>query len=161
MLDTIAITATPDTRPGRRLVSSRELTLTWWVSGPTPGQRPIFVSVTDFHVPRARDLLRVYVEGLRLRPAWASMPGAVGMWLWSKPLRRRAGSVSVWRDERDLRRFVLCARHRELMRRYRDAGELSSFGWLEESFDSERVWATAASGLLEGNRARSTGKGER
>jgi hypothetical protein len=161
VLDTIAITTTPDTRRSRPLVSSRELTLTWWVSGPTPGQGPRFVSVTDFHVPRAGDLLRVYVEGLRLRRAWASMPGAVGMWLWSKPLRRRAGSVSVWRDERDLRRFVLWARHRELVRRYRDAGEVSSFGWLEERFDSERVWTKAASRLLEGDRARSTGKGER
>jgi hypothetical protein len=159
--DTIAIANTPDARRSHPLARSRELALRWWVSGPTPGHGPIFVSVTDFHVPRAADLLRVYVEGLRLRRAWASMPGAVGMWLWSKPLRRRAGSVSVWREERDLRRFVLWARHRELMRRYRDAGELSSFGWLEERFDSERVWRKAASRLVDGDRARSAREEER
>jgi heme-degrading monooxygenase HmoA len=119
------------------------------------------VSVTDFHVRRLDDLLRVYLEGWRLRRSWASMRGAVGMWLWSKPRERRSGSVSVWRDEQDLRRFVLSSRHREVMRRYRDVGELSSGGWLEDRFDPELVWSKAAGRLATAGHARPDREGER
>lgn len=74
------------------------------------------------------------------------MTGAVGLWLWGKPLRRKAGSVSVWRDEEDLRRFVAWHRHRELMRRYGDAGTVTSRSWREERFDPRRALRQAAVG---------------
>src|ERR1700737_1249690 len=96
MLETIASAATPQTRRPRPVVSPRQLTLAWWTPGPDAGHGPVFVSMTDFHVRRVEDLLRVYSEGWRLRRAWPSMSGAVGMWLWSKPQRRRGGSVWVW-----------------------------------------------------------------
>jgi hypothetical protein len=124
--------------------SGRSLTLAWWTRGPAALSGPVLVSITDFELRRARDVPRVYLEGLRLRRAWPSMSGALGMWLWTKPLRRRAGSVSVWRSAEDLHRFVRWPPHVAVMRRYRGAGELSSASWDETGFDAPAIWASAA-----------------
>jgi hypothetical protein len=111
----------------------------------------VLVSVTDFHVDRTADLLRVYLAGLRLSRAWGSVSGAVGMWLWTKPLGKRSGSISVWRTEEDLRRFIRWPRHVELMRAYRDAGELTSTTWREACFEATGIWALAAGQLSRGD----------
>ena len=115
-----------------------------WIDGPAgPDGRPVLVSVTDFYIPRTRDLIRATLEGLRLRRAWPSMPGALGLWLWVKPLSRRSGSVSVWSSNEDLRRFVGWQRHVQIMRRYRPVGELTSASWWTERFDVSEIWETA------------------
>ncbi len=122
-------------------------TFAWWTWGPAEVGGPVLVSVTDFHLQRTADLLRVYLAGLRLSRAWRSMSGAVGMWLWTKPLGKRSGSVSVWRSEKDLRHFVRWPRHVDLMRGYHDAGELTSTTWREARFDATGIWARAAAQL--------------
>jgi hypothetical protein len=115
-----------------------------WTDGPAraDGER-VFVSITDFRVTRARDLPRVWVEGMRLRRAWPSMEGAIGLWLWGKPLSRRSGSVSVWRSEEDLLRFVRWRRHVEIMSRYRDTGNITADTWWAERFDVSEIWEIA------------------
>jgi hypothetical protein len=119
-------------------------TVALWTEGPaTAAGRAVLVSVTDFQLVRWRDLIRALVEGLRLRRVWPSMPGAIGLWLWAKPLAKRSGSVSVWRCEEDLRRFVGWPRHVETMRRYRNAGELTSATWWAERFDASEIWVAA------------------
>jgi hypothetical protein len=122
-------------------------TFAWWTWGPAGAGGPVLVSVTDFHLAHTGDLLRVYLAGLRLSRAWRSMSGAVGMWLWTKPLGKRSGSVSVWRSEEDLRRFVRWPRHLELMRGFHNAGELTSTTWREARFEATRIWARAAAQL--------------
>ena len=124
--------------------SSGTPTVAWWTRGPAEAAGPVLVSVTDFHLHRTIDLLRVYVAGVRLSRAWRSMSGAVGMWLWTEPFGKRSGSISVWRTEDDLRRFIGWPRHVELMRGYRDAGELTSTTWQEARFEASRIWARAA-----------------
>jgi hypothetical protein len=120
-------------------------TLRLWIDGPAhPDDQPVLVSFTDFHVPGLRDTMGAWVQGFRLRRAWPTMPGALGLWLWAKPLRRRSGSVSVWRSEDDLRRFVAWPRHVAIMRSYRNAGELTSTMWWAERFDPAEIWAAAA-----------------
>src|SRR5438270_921834 len=89
--------------------SARTPTFAWWTWGPAEVGGSVLVSVTDFHLQHTGDLLRVYLAGLRLSRAWGSMSGAVGMWLWTKPLGKRSGSVSVWRSEEDLRRRLRLA----------------------------------------------------
>src|SRR5271154_820832 len=124
------------------------MTFALWSWGPARADAGgILVSVTDFEVLRARDLPGVYAEGLRLRRAWPSITGAVGRWLWAKPLLRRSGSVSLWRSEADLLRFVRWPRHVETMRRYRDAGEITSTSWRAERFDASEIWAMATARL--------------
>ena len=127
--------------------SARTPTFAWWTRGPAEVGGCVLVSVTDFHLQHTGDLLRVYLAGLRLSRAWGSMSGAVGMWLWTKPLCKRSGSVSVWRSEEDLRRFVRWPRHLDLMRAYRDAGELTSTTWREARFEATGIWARAAAQL--------------
>ena len=120
-----------------------DLTLALWTEGPSGADGSVLVSVTDFEVTDVRDRIGAWVQGLRLRCAWPSMPGAIGLWLWVKPLRRRSGSVSVWRSEEDLRRFVGWPRHVAIMRRYRGAGELTFATWWAERFDAPQIWAAA------------------
>jgi hypothetical protein len=120
-----------------------DLTLALWTEGPSGADGSVLVSVTDFEVLDLRDRIGAWVQGIRLRRAWPSMPGAIGLWLWVKPLSRRSGSVSVWRSEEDLRRFVGWPRHVAIMRRYRGAGELSSATWWAERFDARQIWAAA------------------
>ena len=136
--------------PGRppRIAVSRApgglgLTFALWTQGPSGADGSVLVSVTDFEVTDVRDRIGAWAQGLRLRRAWPSLPGAIGLWLWVKPLRRRSGSVSVWRSEDDLLRFVGWPRHVAIMRRYRGAGELTSATWWAERFDAQQIWAAA------------------
>ena len=120
----------------------RDLTVALWTPGAVAATDvPVLVSITDLAVIRSRDVGRVYIEGLRLRRVWESVPGSLGLWLWGKPLRRRGGSVSVWRDEDALRGFVGWERHVEIMRRYRGAGELTAATWRSDCFDPAEIWA--------------------
>ncbi|MEV0144907.1 MULTISPECIES: hypothetical protein [unclassified Nonomuraea] len=102
----------------------------------------VLVSVTDFHAHRLRDLPGVYQAGLALRRAWPQLPGAVGMWLWTEPLRGRCGSVSIWQDEQALRGFVGWPDHVAIVRRYRWRGRLRSTTWTTTQPDPG-IWAQA------------------
>ena len=126
------------------MIAELDLTVGIWTAGPhAPGEESVLVSITDFHIHRARDLPAAWAEGLRLRRVWPEMAGAAGMWLWAKPLRKRSGSVSIWRSPDDLQRFVRWPRHIDIMRRYRSAGELTSSTWQVEHFDAREIWAAA------------------
>jgi heme-degrading monooxygenase HmoA len=118
-----------------------------WKAGPEAGDGPVFVSVTDFRVRRYRDLPRVWLAGLRLRRAWPEMPGAVGMWLWAEPSKRRGGSVSVWRSPDDLDAFVRWPPHLEVMRRFRSAGEIEADSWEASRCERREIWARAQDAL--------------
>ncbi len=111
-----------------------------WAPGPELAtDSAVVVSVTDFHVARLRDLPGVARTGLRLRMGWYAMQGAVGLCLWSLPLERRSGSISVWTSEDGLRGFVGLPAHVEVMRRYRDRGILRAVTWRAERFASTEV----------------------
>src|ERR1700724_3811568 len=90
--------------------------LTPWMPGPLESSgSPIVVSVTEFRAHHRRELPGVALKGLHMRTGWYGMPGAVGMWLWSLPTSPRAGSISVWASEDDLKRFVSLPHHVEIM----------------------------------------------
>lgn len=119
-----------------------------WTSGPAADLAgPVLVAVTAFQADRLRDLPGIYRSGLALGKAWPRLDGAVGMWLWTEPLRRRSGSVSVWRDEQALRRFVAWPDHVTIMRRYRRRGRVTSTMWTADRFQPADVWARARSHL--------------
>jgi hypothetical protein len=121
---------------------------TRWTSGPATGTTgPVLISVTDFRARHLRDLPGIYQAGLALRRGWPHLTGAVGMWLWSEPLARRCGSVSIWADEEALQQFVAFPDHVTIMRRYRRRGQLSSATWTAARSDPAAVWAKARSYL--------------
>lgn len=109
----------------------------------------VVVSVTDFRPNRLRDTPRILATGLRLRLGWYAMPGAVGLWLWSLPLARRSGSISVWTSEDHLRGFVGLPAHVAIMRRYRDRGSLRSTSWAAERFNRAEVLERARRWIAE------------
>jgi hypothetical protein len=122
-----------------------------WRSGPADGfGGPVLVSVTDFRLDAAPSLPGAYLAATRLRRAWPELQGAVGMWLWAKPLRKRSGAVSVWQSAEDLNRFVSWPVHVAIMRKYREAGRITATSWQAERFIAARVWREAARFLLDG-----------
>lgn len=128
----------------------RSISRSPWQPGPeatTPGQ--VLVSLTEFTARRHSQTLPIALAGLRLRRSWPRTPGAVGMWLWTDPWRKRSGSVSVWTDEQSLYAFVGRPDHVRIVRAHRDRGEMRATAWSVDRFDPEGVWAAAHS-LLTG-----------
>lgn len=107
------------------------------------GGGPVLVSVTAFRADRRLDLPGIYRAGMRLRRIWPQLTGAVGMWLWAEPLRGRSGSVSVWRDQAALHRFVAWPEHVKIMQRYRGRGQVTAATWTVAEPDRETIWADA------------------
>jgi heme-degrading monooxygenase HmoA len=116
-----------------------------WKDGPLAGtDAEVLISITDFTAHRWRDLPSIYWQALRLRWGWSGMRGAVGLWVWTKPLRKRSGSVSVWRSRDDLKAFVATPYHVAVMRRNRGRGTLVAHRGMESAYSRERVWQQAA-----------------
>jgi hypothetical protein len=101
-----------------------------WKAGPQVAvSGPVLVSFTDFKVDGFSDLPAAVRAGFALRQGWSEMPGAVGMWLWTAPLQRRCGSLSIWTDEASLRAFVKTPDHLAIVRAYRGRGAMQSQMW--------------------------------
>jgi hypothetical protein len=109
------------------------------------GPAAAVVSVTEFVPYRPWTAMGVNIAGVALRQVWSDVEGAVGLWLWAvpDPLRPRSGSVTVWREEQDLRNFVARPDHLRIVRSYRDRGTLRSALWHTENFDQEATRTTA------------------
>ncbi|MFI0482074.1 hypothetical protein [Actinomadura sp. 9N215] len=114
-----------------------------WRDGPSSAAGPVLVSVTDFTCANPLDLPAIYRAGMDLRRSWPDLEGAVGLWLWSLPLRRRSGSVSVWDDEAALKRFVAWPPHVAIMRRFRSRGTTRAHTWEADRFDRAGTWTRA------------------
>ena len=111
---------------------------------------PVLVSVTDYTSNHTIDLAGISVVGLRLRRLWPTLPGAVGVWLWTVPMQRRTGSVAVWLNQEALDRFVSIPEHVKIMRHYRDKGSIQATKWTAEQFDLRATWSAARGLLLDG-----------
>lgn len=116
----------------------------WKAGGAQVAPGPVLISVTEFTAAYIRDIPAIWWEGSKLRQAWPQLEGAVGTWLWFEVLGRRSGSVSVWKSEEDLRRFVRWAPHVRVVRRFQGRGTMVSTQWRAEEFDRRATWARAA-----------------
>jgi hypothetical protein len=89
------------------------------------------------------------LKGLRMRLGWYAMPGAVGLWLWTLPVRAVGGSISVWASEDDLQRFIGLPHHVDIMQRYGARGTVRSITWHADTFEPNlvveraRIWIAA------------------
>ncbi|WP_051342721.1 hypothetical protein [Pseudonocardia spinosispora] len=135
------------------MVETKEITWRRWRPGPAAvADAEVVVSMTDYTPYRWGDLPRIFWDATMLARGWPSMPGAVGVWLWSKPMQRRSGSVSVWRSPEDLREFVGSPLHVVIMRRNRGRGFLRSTTWTGPSMPVSVLWRRAADWLAEAER---------
>lgn len=125
-------------------ISRRAILRAPWQPGPEPPtDAPVVVGVTDFTALGFGQAAAVALAGARLRRTWAETPGALGMWLWADPVRRRSGAVSVWADERALKEFVGRPDHLRIVRAHRGRGELRSATREFAEFEPSVVWAYA------------------
>jgi hypothetical protein len=115
-----------------------------WLPGPEVGpDLPVVVSFTDFRANTDDELAEIFRTGLELGQNWPIMNGAVGLWLWGKPSELRGGSVSVWRTDDDLRRFVRWPVHAAIIKAWRSRIEVRAQRWADASFDPEHAWLRA------------------
>jgi hypothetical protein len=100
------------------------------VAGPVAAtEGPVVVSLTEFTARRLRDLPVIARDGLALARGWWALEGAIGVTLYVDARRRSGGSLSLWRTEADLRRFVALPRHVAIMRRYRERVTVRAATW--------------------------------
>ena len=130
-----------------------------WEPGPVENPHgPVVVSFTEY-VPHSWATYHRFVrDGMRLAKGWYAMEGAVGLYLYGQPLRKRGGSVSVWTSEEELRRFIALPRHVQIMRQYRTLGVIRAVTWTQDRFDPSAVKRAALDWLsgedIPGARAR-------
>lgn len=139
---------------GDRVVERRGLpTQVWlpWVDGPERTDSPALVSLTEFTSRHPSDLFGIAYAALRLRAGWYGLPGAVGLWLWADLRTRTSGSVSVWTDETQMRRWVRLPLHVQIMKRYRDRGTVRATTWESDDVDPNVIRRSAADRLREGD----------
>ncbi|MFI0235236.1 hypothetical protein [Streptomyces sp. NPDC016845] len=116
-----------------------------WQPGPAApdATTPCLVSVTEFTAAGHLRTAGVALNGMRLRRTWPRTGGAVGMWLWVDPPRRRSGSVSVWTGDHALVAFLRRADHARTVRAFRGHGTMRATAWTVPVFDAAAVWDAA------------------
>ncbi|MEU4768180.1 hypothetical protein AB0H12_33520 [Actinosynnema sp. NPDC023794] len=115
-----------------------------WITGPEADfAGPALVSVTEFTLADLRRTPGAYRAGFTLSREWPRLRGAVGLWLWAEPLRKRLGSVSVWRDHAGMRGFAGLPVHVAIMRKYRDLGVTRATTWHTDDVDPPVIWTAA------------------
>ncbi|WP_410659308.1 hypothetical protein [Amycolatopsis sp. lyj-112] len=121
-----------------------------WILGPDAGfAGEVLVSVTEFTLDDFRHTPGAYRAGFALSREWPRLAGAVGLWLWAEPSRRRLGSVSVWRDRESMRGFVGLPAHVAIMRKYRRLGAARATTWHSGEPDQRLLWQAAGQWLRE------------
>lgn len=118
-----------------------------WGRGATAGtpapQKGLLVSFTEYTPKRYRDLPEIAVAGIRLRRQLLRLPGAHGALLHAHPRSRRTGSMTAWRSEDDLQRFITLPDHLDIMARYRSRGTMRSVTFRMTGFTPGRAMAEA------------------
>jgi heme-degrading monooxygenase HmoA len=101
------------------------------------------MTCTDFE--RFRDMPGAALAALRLRRAFPSTTGAIGLSLAVQPLARRSWSISAWETEEHLRDFLGSPAHIAIVRRYRTSVRVRSTTSIVERFQLKQAWRTARS----------------
>ena len=113
-----------------------------WKRGPGRGPSAIVaMTCTDFE--RFRDMPGAALAALRLRRAFPSTQGAIGISLAVQPLARRSWSISAWETREHLRRFLASPAHVDVVRRYRSSVRVTSTISSVEHFHLKKAWSEA------------------
>jgi hypothetical protein len=103
-------------------------TLPWTSSNsPPPRDGSVTVMASRLELRRLRDVPSFLTGALRIRRQMLGSPGAVGLSLIAKPLRRTFWTLSAWQDSDALGAVVGREPHRKIMTHFRPRMAASSF----------------------------------
>ena len=114
-----------------------------WRNGTEPEtDAECFVSHTVFSYDRWRDLPQIAVAANRAAGLFGRHPGSVVLAQWFLPGRRLLGDLSVWRDEAQLRDFLVDPEHVALVSAWRDRLHGVHHSWTAP-VDRAAIWTRA------------------
>ncbi|WP_261559797.1 DUF3291 domain-containing protein [Frankia tisae] len=132
-MPTIPWTIPPDRKPGAA-----------HTSGTNPADGAIEVMASHFVLTSTRHTVAMLRSAMAVRRAVLAAPGALGVSLVARPLRREYWTLSAWTDRAALDAFVGDPRHREAMRRLGPAMARSRFVfWRPRASAGAPTWAQA------------------
>jgi hypothetical protein len=103
-------------------------TLPWISPKPQPPvDGPVTVMASRLELRRFSDVPSFLTAALRIRRQMLASPGALGLSLIARPLRRTFWTLSAWQDEAALSAAVGREPHRHLMKHFRPRMAGSSF----------------------------------
>ena len=104
-------------------------TLPWTASNsmPPPREGTVTVMASRLELRRLRDVPSFLTGALRIRRQMLGSPGAVGVSLIARPLRRTFWTLSAWQDGAALGAVVGRQPHRKIMNHFRPRMAGSSF----------------------------------
>lgn len=109
---------------------------------------PLLVSATRFTYRRIWHMPGVFANGMKLYRMWPEFEGSVGVSIAADLVRRTTYTISVWRSEEDLMKFIGHPLHRVIMNEYRERIESSSAAtWQVETFSLAEAWSRACATL--------------
>jgi heme-degrading monooxygenase HmoA len=121
-----------------------------WTATPTPADADTvaepLVMASRFRLRRYRDVLPFLRDAVRVRALVRRSPGALGVSLVARPLRREFATLSAWRDRASLDAMVRAEPHPSIMRRYRATMADSAFAFYAPA-EYPPTWAEAESRL--------------
>jgi len=106
-----------------------------WQRGRSADQSgPVLISFTEYRPHVVLDLFDINREGNILADMLVDIDGAVGVMTYLQPRWLRGGSLSVWRTEEAMRKFIRLPYHVEIMKAYRSRGVLRATRWWADGF---------------------------
>jgi hypothetical protein len=100
-----------------------------WTSpkSPPPTAGPVTVMASRLELRRLRDALPFLAAALRIRRQMLNSPGALGLSLIARPIRRTFWTLSAWQDQAALSATTGREPHKQIMKRFRPRMAESSF----------------------------------
>ena len=117
-----------------------------WTSPKSPPtvDGPVTIMASRLELRRLRDVPSFLVAAMRVRHQMLASPGAMGVSLVAKPLRRTFWTLSAWQDQAALRATVGVEPHVGVMKHFRPRMARSSFvTWSAETSALPVPWEEA------------------
>ncbi len=111
-----------------------------WKTGPAAANsvEEAVVQVSELRLRSARDVPSFLFDAWRIRRTVLSEPGALGLSLRASLGQRTFWTLSAWKDEDNISRFMRGPVHRTVMTRYRGRMEGSHFHtWFEADLSQQ------------------------
>ncbi len=120
-------------------------TLPW--TAPKPGTAAagsVTVMASRLELLRLRDVPAFFAAALRIRRQMLGSPGALGLSLLARPLRRTFWTLSAWQDQAALSAAVGGEPHKQIMSHFRPRMAGSSFvTWTAQAANLPVAWDDA------------------